>query len=111
MRPVLLLACLSFFGLTSLACGTRVKVADVHGPGGGEWKAISCSRMNEKCFKVAERMCPNGYVFARPNEAAPPGAEGKVTTLPPQDEWRGEMYSKKPGKILVRCSTTLPSSA
>jgi hypothetical protein len=108
LRSVLVLFCFSFFGSSSLACGTRVKVEEVRGPQGGEWKAISCSRMNEKCFKTAERLCPNGYVFARAHETAPPNAEGTVTTLPPQDEWRGDMYSKKPGKLLVRCSTSAP---
>jgi hypothetical protein len=108
LRSVLVLSCFAFFGVTSLACGTRVKVADVRGPDGGDWKKLSCSRMNEKCFKAAERMCPNGYVFAREHDPAPASADGKVTTLPPQEEWGGEMYSKKPGKLLVRCSTSAP---
>src|SRR5688572_1026169 len=89
---------LSFFGVMSLAC-TRVKVEDVKGgPSAGEWKAISCSRMNEKCFKTAEKLCPNGYVFARANEKAA-GDHATMTTLPPQKEWHDEMYSKKPGKL------------
>lgn len=113
LRSVMLL---SFVGAMSLAC-TRVKVEDVRGPGGGEWKAISCSRMNEKCFKTAERICPNGYVFARAEERsaktvartpAPSSEPAKVITLPPQDEWRGDMYEKTPGKLLVRCASSEP---
>jgi hypothetical protein len=114
------LVLLSFCGAMSLAC-TRVKVEDVRGPGGGGgWKAISCSRMNAKCFKTAERMCPNGYVFARGHEGspksvaktAPPAApesapeSARVTTLPAQDEWGGDMYSRKPGTILVQCASS-----
>ena len=107
LGPVVLV---SFLGLTSAAC-TRVKVKDAQGPTAGPWKEITCSRMNEKCFKEAEKLCPNGYVFARTDKAAPtpPASEAnKVTTLPPQKEWHDDMYSKKPGKMLVQCASSPP---
>lgn len=104
LGPVLVL---SFLGSMSVAC-TRVKVENVKsGPAAGEWKAITCSRMNEKCFKTAEKLCPNGYVFARANEKAA-GDQATLTTLPPQKEWHDEMYSKKPGKLLVQCASSPP---
>jgi hypothetical protein len=102
VRPAVI--ALAFFALASVAC-TRVKVQEVRGADGHDWKAISCSRMNEKCFKTAQRMCPNGYVFAREGESSA-GERQSVTTLPPQEEWRDEMYSKKPGKLLVRCASS-----
>jgi hypothetical protein len=113
MRTVFLLAVISFAGVSSLAC-THVKVEDARGPGGGEWKAISCSHMNAKCFERAEHMCPNGYVFARAAEGSPKTVAAqasdaaKVTTLPPRDQWGGDMYSKQPGKILVQCASSPP---
>jgi hypothetical protein len=102
VRPAVL--ALAFFALASVAC-TRVKVQDVRDADGRDWKAISCSRVNAKCFKAAQRMCPNGYVFTREGERAASG-DANVTTLPPQEEWRDGMYSKKPGKLLVRCASS-----
>jgi hypothetical protein len=107
--PVLLLF---LFALVGIGC-TRVRVEDARGPGGTDWKLITCSRLNKKCYRAAQKMCPDGYYFARAEETStaatvsrepgPESGRAKVTTLPPQESWRGGMYSKKPGKLLVRC--------
>jgi hypothetical protein len=103
MRSLLVV---SFFGVMSVAC-THVKVEDAKGPDGAGWKAISCSRVDKKCFDTAERMCPDGYVFARQGSKG----NGEITPLPPRNEWHDEMYSKKPGKLLVRCASSSPKTA
>ena len=104
MRFRFLLA-ISFVALLSTACGTRVKVEEARGPG-GEWKAISCSHVDKKCFDTAERMCPEGYVFAKEGSQG----TGEIRTLAPREEWRSGMYSKKPGKLLVRCASSAPKT-
>jgi hypothetical protein len=90
-------------------------VEDARGPGGSDWKLVSCSRLNKKCYRAVQKMCPDGYYFTRAPEAASvetvarePGPENgvvKVTTLPPQESWNVGMYSKKRGKLLVRCAS------
>lgn len=103
LRSFLLVAVL---GSAALAC-TKVRVEEAKGPDGGHWRKITCSRLDQKCFKAAAKMCPNGYYFGRigggpPNAA--PAAPGSVTKLPPQEEWGKDMYSREPGALLVKCA-------
>jgi hypothetical protein len=102
------------FASLGLAC-THVRVSDVTGPDGREWKLLSCSHMNKKCFAAAHEMCPNGYYFARAKrvpdgskatsaKGAPENASPKVTRLPPQEDWDGDMYSRQSGQLLVKCA-------
>ena len=116
-------------GLSAVACN-RVHVEPVRGPDGSdEWRSISCTHMNKKCFRMAEALCPNGYYFARaagplpdsaaagddddrpvssssrPTALAPtPQAGVNTRTLPPQDRWGSNMYTRKGGTILVQCA-------
>lgn len=83
--------------------GAPVKVKETKGPdGSADWKQITCKRMDKKCFQAARAICPNGYVFTdgRPAEKG----EAKTQALPPQEQWSDSMYSKKPGKLLIRCT-------
>jgi hypothetical protein len=88
-----------------VGCGhQRVKVKETTGPdGSADWKQISCKRMDKRCYQAARAICPNGYVFTdgRPAEK---GGDAKTKTLPPQEQWSDRMYSKKPGKLLIRCT-------
>jgi len=92
------------FGSVMVGCGHKpVSVKSTRGPdGNNDWKQITCKRMDKRCFSAARAMCPNGYVFTdgRPNETG----SSNVKTLPPQEQWGDRMYSKKPGKLLVRCT-------
>jgi hypothetical protein len=108
---------LALLGLVTVAC-TRVRVEDARGPGGTDWKLITCSRLDKKCYRAAQKLCPDGYTFTRASwepasaEAVthePGPQKAKVTTLPPQESWKGGMYSRRPGKLLVRCGA--PSEA
>ena len=112
----------------TVACN-RVRVEDVKGPDGGDWVRISCRHMDRRCYQVASRMCPSGYYFAGSAGVAPvvrarevsedsdedgeptpvtpaptPQAGVNTTTLPPQESWSHDMYSRKSGAILVRCA-------
>lgn len=124
-------ALVAVLGLSSVACN-RVRVDDVRGPDATDWKRISCTRMDKKCFKAAELMCPNGYYFAKAS-GSPGGTivetdEGEIVTtpgarrtaphpqagvnartLPPQSTWGPGMYSRKRGTILVQCASNVPS--
>jgi hypothetical protein len=104
-----LLFAVMFLGVTTAAC-THVHVDNAKGPDGGDWKQISCSRMNKKCFEEADRLCPSGYVFSRGDEARK-ASQPAVTTLPPREQWHDDMYSKKPGRLLVRCTSSAPKTA
>jgi hypothetical protein len=121
--------------LSSIACN-RVRVDDVRGPDGGDWKRLSCKRMDEKCYRTAAQLCPNGYYFARAagpapgvgpavqadadDEGAPasaphastahPQAGVNAKTLPPQEKWGRGMYSSQRGAILVQCASTTASN-
>ncbi len=113
LRSICLVSAILASGLFASAC-THVRVSEVTGPDGSDWKLLTCSRLNKKCFEVAREMCPNGYYFARAKRApaareATPGtaASGpppKVKTLPPQEDWDGGMYSGKSGELLVKCA-------
>lgn len=131
LRPsqsVLGLALLALLGLSSVACN-RIHVDDVRGPDATDWKRISCSRMDKKCFKAAAQLCPNGYYFAKASgtvpaavdtgvahedeDGTPAVASGphlragvNVKTLPPQERWGDGMYSRNRGAILVQCAGT-----
>jgi hypothetical protein len=119
--------------LSSVACN-RVRVDDVRGPDGGDWKKLSCRHMDEKCYRTAAVLCPNGYYFARAAGPAPavgpavhdvdgddesasaPRASGaqpkagvNAKTLPPQEKWGRGMYSSQRGSILVQCAATTAS--
>lgn len=56
------LALVVLFGSMTFACH-RVRVDEVRGPDGGEWKRLQCKHMDQRCYKVAQQMCPNGYYF------------------------------------------------
>jgi len=128
LRPsqsVLGFALVALLGLSSAACN-RVRVEDARGPDHTDWKRISCSRMDKKCFKAAAELCPNGYYFAKESGSVPAAADThavhidedgepvkasgarpagtNVTTLPPQERWSNGMYSRKRGSILVQCA-------
>ena len=120
--------------LSSVACN-RVRVDDVRGPDGADWKRLSCRHMDEKCYRTAAAMCPNGYYFARAAGPAPavgpavqeadgdegwspaaprasaghPQAGVNAKTLPPQESWGSGMYSSRRGTILVQCAATTAS--
>lgn len=109
--------------------------------GSDEWVRISCRHMDAKCYRAAARVCPSGYYFARaatPGSSEPrssrhvqavevddvedapraplasgpaPGHGARVETLPPQERWSGELYSKKSGAILVRCAASADRTA
>ena len=126
------------FALAGLGCH-RVVVDDVRGPDGGDWKRISCRRMDKKCYSAAAQMCPNGYYFAKaagPSPAAvahaheddaddddvasssgktrasgPHPQAGNVKTLPPQERWGSGMYSRHGGTILVQCADVRASAS
>jgi hypothetical protein len=105
--------------LGTVACH-RVRVEEVRGPDGSEeWKKLSCKRLDRKCYAVAKKLCPNGYYFAknpvavrgepdrdeaRRTSAAPDKRGSTVKTLPPQEQWGSEMYSRRRGELLVRCA-------
>jgi hypothetical protein len=138
LRPLLsFFATASFAALAlSTAACNRVRVDDVRGPdGSNEWKSISCSHMNKRCFNTAAELCPNGYYFARAagplpaaaahvdtdgdddgdratSRAAPhPKAGVNAKTLPPQERWGSGMYSRKRGTILVQCAEARASAS
>ena len=107
--------------VATVACN-RIHVEDVKGPDGGEWVRISCRHMDRRCYQTASRMCPSGFYFADSAGVAPthtrkvseddavasaptPQAGVNTRTLPPQESWSGDMYSRKSGAILVRCAT------
>ena len=121
--------------LSSVACN-RVRVDDVRGPDGADWKRLSCRHMDEKCYRTAAAMCPNGYYFARAAGPAPavgpavaeaegddesaaataprastahPQAGVNAKTLPPQEKWGSGMYSSRRGTILVQCAAATAS--
>jgi hypothetical protein len=126
----------ALFGSMAFACN-RVRVDDVRGPDGNEWKRISCRHMDPRCYNTAHRMCPNGYfmtyadaagapvreapvaVTAEASEeastsesitpgAAPPPQVGKnAKELPPQNQWSHGMYSWSRGTILVKCADSV----
>ena len=103
LRSLLLLSGFALFASMSVAC-TRVNVEDVRGPGGADWKLLTCSRLDKKCFRVAEKMCPSWYYFARADGTKDVRPPGSVTKLPPQEQWSSGMYSRKRGKLFVRCA-------
>jgi hypothetical protein len=129
LRDLLPFGAFAMVALSSAACH-RVHVDDVRGPDGHDWKRVSCTRMDQRCFKVAAAMCPDGYYFARAagsvavpiaapevsdgedadEERAPragassPRASMNAQTLPPQERWGSAMYSRRGGAILVRCA-------
>ncbi len=125
----------SVLALGAVGCN-RVRVDDVRGPDGADWKRLQCKHMDEKCYLTASRMCPNGYYFARAAGAGPavgpavanardddddddatprassaprPRAGVNTKTLPPQEKWGRGMYSSKRGTILVQCAETSAS--
>ena len=114
----------AFLGTMAFACN-RVRVDEVRGPDGNEWKRISCRHMDPRCYSTAQRMCPNGYFMtyadgegppavssepASSTEATTPGAAPapevgrNVKQLPPQNQWSHGMYSWSRGTILVKCA-------
>lgn len=129
LHSVLAFACFALLGVSGMAC-SRVKVDDVRGPDGGDWKKLSCSHMDKRCYQRAAALCPNGYYFAHAAGPAPavaasagvsddddsdasgsvrataphPQAGANTKTLPPQERWSSGMYSKKSGAILVQCA-------
>lgn len=138
LHPLFTIAAPAFFGLLALASTgcNRVRVDDVRGPDGADWKRLECRHMDEKCYRTAERMCPNGDHFARAAGPAPavgpavhdasdpddddeastarssaphPRAGMNAKTLPPREKWGRGMYSSKRGTILVQCAETTAS--
>ena len=130
MHRLLAFAFFALLALSGLACH-RVVVDDVRGPDGGDWKRISCRRMDKRCYREAAQLCPNGYYFAtaagpapaaapmndeeaedeasspRGRSSAPhPQAGVNAKTLPPQERWSSGMYSRHGGSILVQCADT-----
>jgi hypothetical protein len=129
LRGLLPFGVFAVVALSSVACH-HVHVDDVRGADGQDWKRVSCSRVDKRCFKVAAAMCPDGYYFARasgsiaipiaapeasddeggdepspPRAGAPsPRAPLNAQTLPPQERWGSGMYSRHRGAILVRCA-------
>src|SRR4051794_18578674 len=131
-RSLLGFTLVALVALSAVACN-RVKVQDVQGPDGGEWVRISCKHMDQKCYRVAANMCPNGYYFADSAGPAPTrtrdidaeSAEGEgaasgtaphpragvnAKTLPPQERWSSRMYSKRSGPPRVQGPTTTASN-
>jgi len=124
------LAAVVLFGTMTFACN-RVRVDEVRGPDGDAWMKISCRRMDQRCYKTALAMCPNGYYFTRvgsgavlpapknvddagdDDDDAPvavPQRGRNVTKLPPQSQWDRSMYSAHRGAILVRCAGATASA-
>ena len=135
LRPLLASAFFGLLSLSAMACN-RVHVDDVRGPDGADWKRLECRHMDERCYRVAQKMCPNGYYFARSAGPAPavgpavhhhdendgddvsgpassaaphPQSGVNVKTLPPQEKWGRGMYSTHRGAILVQCAETTAS--
>ncbi len=124
LRSILLVSATLVLGTMSFACN-RVRVSEVRGPDGNDWKKISCRHLDSRCYRTAERMCPNGYYFAYADAsgapvreppkaeeqepqasgvAAPPERGKNTTDLPPRSEWGHDMYSWQRGTILVKCA-------
>ena len=131
-------ASFALIALSSAACH-RVVVDDVRGPDGGDWKRISCNHLDKRCFRTAAELCPNGYYFAKAEGPSPevvvtsrshdgalettetasdpkftqphPQTGVNVKTLPPQETWDSEMYSRKGGTILVQCADARASAS
>lgn len=128
-RPRLLTTLLGTLALVATAACNRVRVEEVRGPDGSDaWVRISCRHMDKKCYRQAALLCPSGYYFA--DAAGPrhpahraadadealasgptPGAGAPVRTLPPQERWSGDMYSRRSGAILVRCASPRDATA
>ena len=119
LRSVLLVAA-PLVVLLGLAGCHPVQVRETAGPdGSGDWKRISCPHLDRRCFATARSICPNGYVFTKEPgrgatsakrakvEPATPAPEpaANVTTLPPEETWSSDMYSNKPGTLVVRCAS------
>lgn len=126
-------AFVALFAVSTVACN-RVRVDDVRGPDATDWKRISCRRMDKKCYRAAEQLCPNGYYFAKAAGPAPasatyvddngdavatssraasraphPQVDVNAQRLPPQERWDSSMYSRRGGTILVQCAATTAS--
>lgn len=131
LGSILTVALFASLSAGSFGCN-RVRVDDVRGPDGNDWKRVSCRHMDQRCFKTAAVMCPSGYYFTRadapgavheapapaassdsdddgatasaPAAAAPPEVGKNAKPLPPQNQWDRGMYSHKRGTILVKCA-------
>jgi hypothetical protein len=121
-RPqTLLFLVVGVLGVLSAGCHgrARVQVHNTHGPdGAADWKRISCTHMDKRCFSAARAMCPNGYYFTRDDSTTSTNkrsASSKTSqpsprrgvnakTLPPEEKWGHEMYSSEPGTLVVRCA-------
>jgi hypothetical protein len=115
------LAVAALLALATSACHShRVRVQETRGPDGATgWKRISCPHLDKKCFSVARSMCPNGYYFIKQSEwgrpaperarerraAESPRAGVNTKTLPPEEKWGRQMYSRKPGTLVVQCAS------
>lgn len=137
LHSLVSIAAFSLLALSAFGCN-RVRVDDVRGPDGADWKRLQCKHMDERCYKTAQKMCPSGYYFARAAGPAPavgpavhvrseddddddvddgaarssaphPRAGVNTKTLPPQEQWGRGMYSSKRGTILVQCAVTTAS--
>ena len=54
----------------------------------------------------------SGYYFGRTGGGGnfPAAKEEGVTTLPPQEKWSKDMYSRQPGTLLVKCAASTASA-
>ncbi|MDB4941495.1 MAG: hypothetical protein JWP97_1029 [Labilithrix sp.] len=136
LRTRLVMSLFGTLALVTTAACNRVRVEEVRGPDGSDaWVRISCRHMDQKCYRAAAQVCPSGYYFA--NAASPGAPAGRhvqavevadeedapraggpapkagvnVQTLPPQERWGGDMYSRRRGAILVRCAAPREGTA